>query len=277
VWVSHFEEHSKYGVFYILSSGAVGMRFNDITCLVTTPSFGKFKYATLRNGWQEGETEVFEAGQQREALTKKIKIIHHFYRELRGRGGEGKGKEGREDQLSLSLSVYVMSHYATSTCTLFLLSNSHLHARFKDDTEMLAEPEHLTFLTKDKREVFIKNDRIAAASEDVRAKFSHLSTLVKKIKRDKAATHQESVGREERQTKEKAAEKDKAAEREKDREKGGEKEKEREKGGEKENHAMMQSCSSSKLIKPKAVIRRQFGSTANLHHKLPLTDYVSNR
>jgi hypothetical protein len=59
VWVSHFEEHSKYGVFYILSNGAVGMRFNDITCLVTTLSFKKFKYVTLKNGWQEGETEVF--------------------------------------------------------------------------------------------------------------------------------------------------------------------------------------------------------------------------
>ena len=58
-----------------------------------------------------------------------MKIIHHFYRELKGKGADIlaalKGKEPH-------LSLYVMSHYATTNCTLFLLSNTHLHAKFKD-------------------------------------------------------------------------------------------------------------------------------------------------
>jgi len=38
----------------------------------------------------------------------------------------------------------------------------------------------------------------------------------------------------------------------------------------------MQSCSSNKLIKPKAVMVHQFASTANLKQKTPLTDYNFN-
>jgi hypothetical protein len=39
------------------------MRFNDITCLITSHSFRKFKYVVLKNNVQEAEVEVFEAGQ----------------------------------------------------------------------------------------------------------------------------------------------------------------------------------------------------------------------
>lgn len=49
-------------------------------------------------------------------------------------------------------------------------------------------------------------------------------------------------------------------------------------GAEKENHATLQSSSSSKLIKPKEALKRQFASTANLHlNKKPLSEYISNK
>jgi hypothetical protein len=51
VW--YFEEHSKYGLFYVLTNGIIGMRFNDITCLVSNLSFKKFKYVALKNTLQE--------------------------------------------------------------------------------------------------------------------------------------------------------------------------------------------------------------------------------
>lgn len=47
--VIHFEQHSRYGLFYLVSNGVIGMRFNDITCLTTNSSFKKFRYAALRN------------------------------------------------------------------------------------------------------------------------------------------------------------------------------------------------------------------------------------
>lgn len=187
LWVAHFEEHAKYGVFYLLSNGAVGMRFNDITCLLTTPTFKKFKYVALKNNSQEAELEVFDAGQEREALAKKIKILSHFYRELKGRAADSLGGlKGREGPLG----AYVTAHFSTSHYTLFWLSNSHFHAKFKDDSEMLVEAETLTYLGKDKREVSFRLDRISSAAEEIRYKFSHLDTLIKKIKRNRP-THPE--------------------------------------------------------------------------------------
>ena len=99
-----------------------------------------------------------------------------------------------------------------------------------------------------------RSDKLYEASEEVRQKYNLISGLMKKIKRKQPLQQEEKKDIEKKEAKEKAVEK--------------------------ENHCMLQSSSSSKLIKPKEkeLVRRQFASTANLQlHKRPLHDYISNK
>jgi polo-like kinase 1 len=57
--VSFFEEQAKYGMFYVLANGAMGMRFNDQTCLVSNSKFSRFRYCALQG---DRENVVFAAG-----------------------------------------------------------------------------------------------------------------------------------------------------------------------------------------------------------------------
>jgi hypothetical protein len=49
VYVSHLEEQPKYGIFYHLSNGMVGMRFNDQTVLSSDSRLTLFRYSTLQH------------------------------------------------------------------------------------------------------------------------------------------------------------------------------------------------------------------------------------
>lgn len=44
VWVVYCEENPKFGMSYMLNSNAMGMRYNDSTCLVSNSEFSAFKY-----------------------------------------------------------------------------------------------------------------------------------------------------------------------------------------------------------------------------------------
>jgi hypothetical protein len=104
--------------------------------------------------------EIFEAGQERESLTKKMKILNHFYRELKGKGdivSKLKTKEGH-------LGVYVRSHFVTSNYTLFWLSSSNFHAKFYDNTCILAETDHFIYIDKNKIDTICRNDCTAIAN-----------------------------------------------------------------------------------------------------------------
>jgi hypothetical protein len=49
VYVTYFEEQPKYGVFYILNTTSLGMRFNDQTCLASNQKLTQFKYVAMHN------------------------------------------------------------------------------------------------------------------------------------------------------------------------------------------------------------------------------------
>lgn len=38
------EENQKFGISYILNSNAIGMRYNDSTCIISNAEFTKLKY-----------------------------------------------------------------------------------------------------------------------------------------------------------------------------------------------------------------------------------------
>ena len=44
IWVTYSEDNPKFGVCYMLNSGATGMKYNDSTSLVSNNNFTKIKY-----------------------------------------------------------------------------------------------------------------------------------------------------------------------------------------------------------------------------------------
>lgn len=161
------------------------MRFNDTTCLISNQKFNKFRYMTVQN-CKEVEFEAFDYGQEREELQRKMKIITHFYREMKNRE-EGKEEPRnpfsklRED--SLCGAVYVIAHYVTNNYTMFWLSNGSFHSKFKDGLDMLIDSEQLFYFGKDRKKVIVKLNRIAESGEEIRMRYGHVSTLIKKIRK----------------------------------------------------------------------------------------------
>jgi hypothetical protein len=78
VRVIYYEENPKFGVSYMLSSNAIGMRYNDSTCIVTNSVQSKMKYAILEAGLTELRSEIHEFQHAPSSLAKKIKIISHY-------------------------------------------------------------------------------------------------------------------------------------------------------------------------------------------------------
>jgi len=110
---------------------------------------------------------MFEYGQERECLQRKMKIITHFFKEMKNKE-EGKDEPRnplsklRED--NLPSSVYVIAYYITNHYTMFWLSNSTFHTKFKDGFDMLVESEQVLCFGQDRKKSIIKLNKISEAN-----------------------------------------------------------------------------------------------------------------
>lgn len=160
-----FEEQPKYGLFYKLSSQHVGMRFNDTTCLVANLRFNKFRYVVLQNG-KEIQVETFDAGQEKEHLQKKMKIIAHFYREMKLKEEDRDRADPKNPLHKLKEDnqpspVYLSAFFNTTHYTMFSLSNGVYHAKFKDDSDLLIEHEQIVYFGKERKKIILKATKIS--------------------------------------------------------------------------------------------------------------------
>jgi hypothetical protein len=162
--VTTFEEQPKYGLFYKLSTQHVGMRFNDTTCLVANIKFNKFRYVALQNG-KEILVENFDAGQEKEYLQKKMKIIAHFYKEMKLREEEKDRTDPKNPLHKLKEDnqpspVYLTAYFNTSHYTMFSFSNGVYHSKFKDESDLLIEHEQIVYFGKERKKIILKTTKI---------------------------------------------------------------------------------------------------------------------
>jgi hypothetical protein len=81
VWITFYDENPKFGMAYLLNSGATGMRFNDSTTIVSNTQFNKLKYRDfLSNQVEEKEFDTLNVPS---SLNKKYKIITYYQKELK--------------------------------------------------------------------------------------------------------------------------------------------------------------------------------------------------
>lgn len=86
VWVTFFEENTKFGIAYLLNSNSVGMKYNDSTCIIANNNFQKMKYLDfLSKNMEDKNYEQFEVDDVPERLSKKVKIISYYQKELKNK------------------------------------------------------------------------------------------------------------------------------------------------------------------------------------------------
>ncbi len=85
MWVIYFEENPKFGMSYMLNSNAVGMRYNDSTCLISNHEFTNFKYYDSLASKQNPNFKepIYTHQTAPEELTKKFKIIDYYKKQLK--------------------------------------------------------------------------------------------------------------------------------------------------------------------------------------------------
>jgi polo-like kinase 1 len=79
VWVVKYIDYSsKFGLGYILNTGAPGAFFNDQTKLVADHRLEHFVYLERKPGTRDDTAEKYAVSAFPEALNKKLKLIKHF-------------------------------------------------------------------------------------------------------------------------------------------------------------------------------------------------------
>jgi len=69
-----------------LNSNSVGMKFNDSTCIVANSNFQKMKYLDfLGKNTEEKNHEQFDVESTPDRLSKKVKIISYYQKELKNK------------------------------------------------------------------------------------------------------------------------------------------------------------------------------------------------
>jgi hypothetical protein len=158
VWVSYFEENPKYGLCYLLNSGAAGMKFIGSSFLIANCGFSRVKYLSSCREGHSGE--VYEIAKTPESLAKKVKIIAHYRKELWGRKEREEGAMTNEQRITRErlrfretaeseMAVFIVRHIRSSKINLFWFNNRDYQAIFRDCTEVLVSGGRLaTYVNK---------------------------------------------------------------------------------------------------------------------------------
>jgi hypothetical protein len=72
---------------------------------------------------------------------------------------------------------------------MFWLSNGNFHSKFKDGFDMLVDSEQIFCFGKDRKKTFIKLSKISESNEEIKMRYTHVSTLIKKIRKLKGGVY----------------------------------------------------------------------------------------
>lgn len=140
-WVKKWVDYSsKYGLGYLLTTGYVGVVFNDATKAVCSPDGSSFWYIEKKGEDHKESIDLYSSSTFPENLQKKVTLLHHFRSYLQPNAS-----------FTPSLSpVYVKRWTRTRHAILFRLSNKVVQVTFQDHTELVLSSQYklVTFITK---------------------------------------------------------------------------------------------------------------------------------
>ncbi|CAG9335439.1 unnamed protein product [Blepharisma stoltei] len=136
-WVDY---SSKYGLGYTLSTGSVGVYFNDATKIILDPTTQAFRYI-CRDGEKKDVTNWHTLTDYPQTLQKKVTLLHHFRSYL------DSDKENPVYYQS-DESPYVKKWMRTRRAILFRMSNKVVQVVFQDHSELIISTQVLTYVNK---------------------------------------------------------------------------------------------------------------------------------
>jgi polo-like kinase 1 len=202
VWVTFFEENPKFGTAYMLNSNSMGMKFNDSTCLIANNHFLKMKYIDLMNR-EEPTVEVFEAAAFPERLSKKLKIISYYQRELKtkkeiyenGLNNEQiieKEKHRFRETPENAMGLWVTKLYKTSKAHFFWFSNKDYQVVFQDNTELLFSKDQVTYVSKLGQRLYFNRTNLDAQSEEIKKRANYAANSLQTFKENSKGANKEN-------------------------------------------------------------------------------------
>jgi polo-like kinase 1 len=138
VWVVKWVDYSsKYGLGYLLSSGATGVFFNDSTMILLAPSGARFDYIVRQGGTDTQElTSTHSITDFPKELQKKVTLLNHFKVYL-----EAEGAPTTPSTDPTQLAVYVKKWRLTRHAMMFRFSNKVVQVVFQDKSEVILSSE----------------------------------------------------------------------------------------------------------------------------------------
>jgi polo-like kinase 1 len=132
---------AKYGIGYLLSNGLVGVFFNDSTKIILHPK-GHFNYIDRHQLDKTEYIATYTLDTYPIELKKKAILLLHTKEQLE------KSKEVLASQNKvlyetalMPAMIYLKKWVSTSEVALFRLNNKVIQAVFKDNTELIINPE----------------------------------------------------------------------------------------------------------------------------------------
>jgi hypothetical protein len=140
--VKFIDYSSKFGLGYILNTGAPGAFFNDQTKLVANSRVEQLVYLERKSGSREDTPHHYSASNFPDAHIKKLKLIRHFKSHL-----EEKVTETNHSITDESVPVgkyYVRKWYKTSHAVLLKFNVGVLQVVFNDKSEIIMNSDNKT-------------------------------------------------------------------------------------------------------------------------------------
>lgn len=159
VWVKKWVDYSsKYGLGYLLSTGASGAYFNDATKILAEPQENSFNYIERNANTRQDLVHEHLLDEYPKEIQKKVVLLQHFKRYLEGddidsigRRNEAfqtgnlasyKGKKiNNEDNIEKGPLVYVKKWMRNKHAIMFRFNNKLVQVIFQDQTEVLLSSE----------------------------------------------------------------------------------------------------------------------------------------
>eukprot|EP00826_Nyctotherus_ovalis_P020239 TRINITY_DN1633_c0_g6_i1.p1 TRINITY_DN1633_c0_g6~~TRINITY_DN1633_c0_g6_i1.p1 ORF type:complete len:436 (-),score=90.20 TRINITY_DN1633_c0_g6_i1:74-1381(-) len=143
IWIKKWVDYSsKYGLGYILSSGASGVFFNDSTKILLEPDGHSLHY--IEKGHDRADMAAsYTLEDYPKTLQKKITLLQHFRNYLEQ---DLKQKPTTKPQSV----VYVKKWLKTKHAVMFRLNNKTVQMIFQDETEVVlrSEAKVVTYVNK---------------------------------------------------------------------------------------------------------------------------------
>ena len=132
---------AKYGIGYLLSNGLVGVFFNDSTKIILDPK-GCFNYI---NRCQKDKTDcitTYTLETYPTELKKKVVLLQRTKEQLeKDKEVLASPNKVLYERRLMSDKIYLKKWVSTSEVTVFRLNNKVIQAIFKDNTELVINPE----------------------------------------------------------------------------------------------------------------------------------------